>query len=143
MREGVGLYQACACGEPMKLALKTVIFARKVNITNVPVYACKICGAHKLFSGVRKDVSKLLGNLGSEPAPGHIPFDELHEWAGLIAHAFGQFEDPAPEALAQASEDRINELLDLWLLASSLGDDKWKVQLEVKLSQLSSPGASL
>lgn len=121
----------------MKLVLRTVIFAKKVNITNVPVYSCALCGRNDVFHGVKEDVGRLVGQLGDRPAPRSIPFDEVHEWAGVLCQALAQAESLQAAHLAKATEERTNQLLDLWLLASSLGDETWKSDLQTRLSQLS------
>ncbi|WP_082034149.1 hypothetical protein [Cohnella kolymensis] len=121
----------------MKLALRTVVFAKKVNITNVPVYSCSLCGRNDVFHGVKEDVGRLVGELGTRPAPRSIPFEEVHEWAGVLFRALAQAESLQASDVAKAMEERTNQLLDLWLIASSLGDETWKMELQTRLSQLS------
>jgi hypothetical protein len=121
----------------MKLELRTVIFAKKVNIYNVPVYHCAICGRNDVFPGVKNDVGKLVGQLGSRPVPGIIPFDQVHEWAGVLSQALDRSESLQATDIARATEERIDELLDLWLVASSLEDEVWMNEIHTRLSQLS------
>jgi hypothetical protein len=121
----------------MHLILRTVIFARKVNINNVPVYNCSLCGRNDVFPGVKEDVGRLVGQLGSRPTPRTIPFDQVHEWAGVLSHAMNLADSLLASTIARAKEERINQLLDLWLVASSLGDEAWKAELQRRLSQLS------
>jgi hypothetical protein len=121
----------------MKLALRTVIFAKKVNITNVPVYSCSLCGRNDVFHGVKEEVGRLVGELGTRPAPRSIPFEQVHEWAGVLFHTLAQAESLQASDVAKAMEERTNQLLDLWLIASSLGDETWKTELQTRLSQLS------
>jgi len=131
------LLKRCNCGGDMSLGLRTVIFARKVNIHNVPVYNCPDCGRNDVFPGVKEDVGKLVGALGSEPAPTIIPFDQMHEWAGVLSRTLSGSERLRAEAVAKATEERIDQLLDLLLVASSIGDEAWKNEIHTKLSQLS------
>jgi hypothetical protein len=131
------LLKACSCGGDMKLMLRTVIFARKVNINNVPVYNCSLCGRNDVFPGVKEDVGRLVGQLGPRPMPRSIPFDQVHEWAGVLSRALDLADSLQPSKVARATEERINQLLDLWLVASSLGDETWKTELQSRLTQLS------
>jgi len=117
--------------------LRTIIFAKKVNINNVPVYHCSLCGRNDIFPGVKADIGRLVGQLGSLPAPHSIPFDQVHEWAGVLSRAFSLSDSLQASVIAQATEERINHLLDLLLIASSLGDEAWKLELQERLSQLS------
>lgn len=121
----------------MNLKLRTVIFAKKVNINNVPVYNCSLCGRNDVFPGVKDDVGKLVGQLGAKPAAHSIPFDQVHEWAGVLSHAMNQTDSLQVSVIARAAEERVNQLLDLLLIASSLGDEAWKSELHNRLSQLS------
>jgi hypothetical protein len=131
------LLKRCSCGGEMNLMLRTVIFAKKVNINNVPVYNCSLCGRNDVFPGVKEDVGRLVGQLGSKPTPRSIPFDQVHEWAGVLSHAMNQSETLQATVIARAAEERVNQLLDLWLIASSLEDETWKLELTNRLSQLS------
>ncbi|MFC4601962.1 hypothetical protein [Cohnella hongkongensis] len=121
----------------MSLNLRTVIFAKKVHIDNVPVYHCPGCGRNDVFPGVKEDVGKLVGQLGARPSPGSIPFDQLHEWAGVLSQALNDSESLQAAAIAKAAEERIDRLLDLLLIASSLEDEAWKNEIHTRLSQLS------
>ena len=131
------MLKRCTCGEEMNLGLRTVIFARKVNINNVPVYHCPVCGRNDVFPGVKEDVGKLVGQLGARPAPGSIPFDQVHEWAGVLSQALHDSESLQAAAIAKAAEARIDQLLDLLLIASSLEDEVWMDEIHTRLSQLS------
>jgi hypothetical protein len=121
----------------MHLMLRTVIFAKKVNINNVPVYHCDLCGRNDVFPGVKEDVGRLVGQLGARPSPRSIPFDQVHEWAGVLSHAMNMTDNLQASVIARAAEERVNQLLDLWLVASSIGDETWKAELQSRLSQLS------
>lgn len=122
----------------MNLYLRTVVYARKVTITKVPVYECKSCGNSELFAGVRPDVGRLLSQLGANPAPRVISFDQINEWAKVLTIALSAGKEMLQAAeVARVAEERTNELLDLWLIANSLGDEAWKAELRERLSQLS------
>lgn len=121
----------------MNLKLRTVIFAKKVNINNVPVYNCSLCGRNDVFPGVKEDVGKLVGQLGTKPSAHNIPFDQVHEWAGVLSDAMNMSDSLHASVVARTAEERVNQLLDLLLVASSLGDEMWKKELHTRLSQLS------
>lgn len=131
------MLKMCSCGEQMALSLRTVIFAKKVNITNVPVYSCAICGRNDVFHGVKDDVGRLISELGSAASdPRSIPFDQVHEWAGVLSGMRAQKLTLSASDVARATEERTNQLLDLLNLATSLGDEAWKQELRSRLAQL-------
>lgn len=126
----------CGCGNIMMLGLKTVVFARKVRIRNVPVHHCAGCGRNEVFAGVKREIGRLIGELGARPESGEIAFDRMNEWAELLCAALRPGRPADAAEIAGAVEERINRLLDLWLVASSLGDESWKSELQTRLSRL-------
>lgn len=127
----------CGCGAAYKLRMRTVVYARKVKIARVPVYCCSGCGRHEVYAGVKSDIGKLIGRLGARPEAQTISFDELNECAGVLSQALGGGNRTVrPDAAQRAAEERTNELLDLWLIASSLGDEHWKSELSERLAQI-------
>ncbi len=133
------MLKICSCGERMDLSLRTVIFAKKVNITNVPVYSCATCGRNDVFHGVKEDVGRLISRLdaGFGADKLDIPFDQVHEWAGVLSGMRAQKRTLEPSDIARATEERTNQLLDLLNLATALGDETWKQELRSRLAQLS------
>ncbi|MBP2116939.1 hypothetical protein [Cohnella lubricantis] len=121
----------------MKLILRTVIHAHKVSIANVPVYSCENCSRNEVFPGVKEDLGRLIGRFGSKPEPDRIRFDEVHELAGVLRHLLERKLPLQASEVARRTEERTNELLDLLLVADSLGDEKWKAELKCRLAQLS------
>lgn len=133
----------CDCGEKLKLQLRTVLYARKVSITRVPVFSCARCGSSEVHAGVRSEMGRLIQRLGSRPLPRTIAFDQINELAGVLSSALVRgSEELQPSEIARAAEERTNELLDLWLIASSLRDEDWKDEIRKRLSQLSFPCVS-
>lgn len=127
----------CYCGGTKRLHLRTVVYARNVKITGVPVICCQQCGNHEVFEGVKEEVGQLIGRLGPRPEPADISFDEQNEWAGVLQLALKKAsEGLLPTEIMRAAEERTNELLDMWLIAASLGDERWKSELQTRLSQL-------
>jgi len=120
----------------MALGLRNVFYSKTVSIANVPVYACGYCSRNEVYPGVKSDLSRLLSDLGAKPLPREIRFDEMHEWAGMLSHAASARMPLDAARIARMTEERTNELLDLLLVAASLGDHAWKRELEGRLSQL-------
>lgn len=131
------MLKSCACGHSMKLILRTVIHAHKVSISNVPVYSCENCSRNEVFPGVKEDLGRLVGRLGAKPEQERIHFDEFHELAGVLRNVLEQKVPLQAQAVARRTEERTNELLDLLLIADSLGDENWKIELKARLAQLS------
>ncbi|CAI6022108.1 hypothetical protein [Cohnella sp. JJ-181] len=120
----------------MALGLRTVFYSKTVSIAGVPVYACGDCSRHEVYQGVKSELSRLLADLGAKPLPREIRFDEVHEWAGMLRQAASSSLPLDAARIARMTEERTNELLDLLLIAASLGDLDWKRELEGRLSQL-------
>jgi hypothetical protein len=120
----------------MRLELRTVVYARTVRISNVPVYECGRCRRSEVFPGVKRDVGRLVARLGARPHPQSIGFDRIHEWAGVLSRTLDKSAPLKPDTVAKAAEERIDELLDLLLVASSVGDERWKTEIRGRLSQL-------
>jgi hypothetical protein len=127
----------CDCGQNLNLTLRTVVFAKKVNISGVPVYYCGQCGRNEVFPGIKEDISALIGQLGAQPVSRTIPFDEMHEWAKVLSAALKEAEPLQESVVMRAVEERTNQLLDLLLIASSVGDEEWKSEVKGRLNQLS------
>ncbi|MCC3372956.1 hypothetical protein [Cohnella sp. REN36] len=119
------------------MTLRSVIYAKLVNITSVPVYACEGCSRNEVFPGVKSDLGMLVNRLGAKPPAQTIPFDEIHELAGVLSHAQHRSKPLRQATVARVAEERTNELLDLWIVASSVGDEAWMAELRGRLSQLS------
>lgn len=121
----------------MKLILRTVIHAHRVSISNVPVYSCESCARKEVFPGVKDDLGRLVGRLGAKPDLQRVSFDEVHELAGVLRNVLDRREPLQPSVVARRTEERMNELLDLLLIADSVGDERWKAELKGRLAQLS------
>lgn len=120
----------------MDIQLRTVIYSNKVEIENVPIQSCKSCQRSEVLSGMKTEIARLIGQLGGNPDKQKLKFDECHEWANMLTQA-------ADPALAQMSiqgiiSNRIDELLDLLLVAKSVQDASWEEELTERLQQLTS-----
>lgn len=134
-KELVLLQKQCKCGRGMGIRLRTVIYQNKVEIENVPVFSCEYCSRNEVFPGVKQELTQLIGELGGEPEKKSMRFDESSELAHLMKVVTDTEHRHQP--VDQILEERINELLDMLLLARSLGDESWMEDIRSRLSQIS------
>ncbi|RAV19905.1 YgiT-type zinc finger protein [Paenibacillus contaminans] len=127
--------RACKCSERMSIRLRTVIYQNKVEIENVPIYYCEACGRSEVFPEVKPELTGLIGKLGAKPDKQQLPFQELSELALLMKKATDEKNKRIP--VEKILEERINELLDLLLLAQSLKDEAWAEDARRRLKQIS------
>lgn len=125
----------CKCGQAMSIRLRTVIYQNKVEIENVPVYTCEACNRSEVFPGVKPELTELIGDLGSIPDKKRLQFEEMSELAHLMMAVTDK--EHRHESICQIFEERVNQLLDLLLLAQSLGDEPWMDDIRQRLSQIS------
>jgi hypothetical protein len=118
----------------MSIRLRTVIYQNKVEIENVPVYSCEECKRTIVFPAVKSELTKFIGSLGNRPERQLFYFNELNE----IAHVMNKVADKTRwnESVERIVEERINELLDLLLLAQSVEDQQWIEDVRSRLVQI-------
>lgn len=121
----------------MDIRLRTVIYSGAVEIDNVPIYSCDACFHTEILSEVKPDLTRIISGLGAKPKKQKLNFDEMNEWAHLIAKAIDKELMHVP--IHHIIGERIDQLLDLMLLAQSLRDTEWEEELRVRLSQISKP----
>jgi hypothetical protein len=128
------LFKLCQCGEKMSIRLRTVIYKKKIEIDNVPIYTCEACQKSEVLQDVKGDLADLISQFNQSQEKQQFFFNETSELAYLLmAAAQKEFKHyPVDKIL----EDRINELLDLLLLARSLNDELWIEDLLKRLSQI-------
>lgn len=51
----------------MELELRTVVYAKKVEIRNVPVFACADCVSYEVLRPVKLDLTECISKLGEQP----------------------------------------------------------------------------
>lgn len=124
----------CSCGNEMMFKLRPVIYSKKVEIRNVPIYSCDQCMRSEVFVGIKPDLTELIRQLGSKPENQVILFDEFNEFAQLLT----KMEDKEWLHLSVTGiiDERINQLLDLLLLAQSLEDDAWIQDIRTRLTEI-------
>jgi len=118
----------------MSIGLRTLIYSNKVKIENVPVYSCSACERSEVLHDVKRDLSLLLRTLDDRPEMREIRFQEENELAFLMMEAMKR--DRAHVPVEKIVEERINQLLDMLLLARSLGDESWVRELRQRLAQI-------
>lgn len=118
----------------MNIRLRTVIFQSKVEIENVPIYSCEECQRSELFPPVKPELTGYIRTLGKQPVEQTICFDDISEIASLMRKAMSRdYERCSVESII---EERVNELLDLMLLARSLEDEGWMDDIRHRLKQI-------
>lgn len=128
------MHKLCNCGASMQIRLRTVIFQNKVEIDNVPVYSCDSCQRSEVFPPVKSELTGYIRTLGPQPEKGNVLFNELSELAHLLFLVTKRENKHIP--IETVIEDRINELLDLLLLAQSLDDAAWLEDVRSRLKQI-------
>lgn len=122
------------CGSDMEVVLRNVVYRKRVKILNVPVHVCvdDCCAHSQVVDVVKDDLKDLMTELGQNPERQAIEFEEMSELSNLLVLIANEGDSTVREAL----EERVNELLDLFLLAQSLGDEKWMLELRHRLTKI-------
>lgn len=128
------MQKQCKCGSAMGIKLRTVIYQNKVEIENVPVYSCETCQRSEVVALVKPELTGIIGRLGNLPEKQQLQFNDISE----IAHLMKMVTDKqfASSPVEKIVEHRINELLDLLLLAQSLKDEQWMDDIRKRLGQI-------
>lgn len=123
------------CGNEMSIMLRNVVYRNRVKIHNVPVHVCidEHCAHSQVVEVIKEDLKKLMNDLGQNPQRQAIEFEEVSEFSNLMVLVANQEEEAA---MRDVLEERINELLDMFLLAQSLGDHTWMLDIRKRLTQL-------
>ncbi|WP_342663535.1 hypothetical protein [Paenibacillus pinihumi] len=119
------------------MKLRTVVYSGKVEIDNVPIFSCPACNRSEVSPEVKPDLTGLIGQLGSQPDKQTFLFNEWNEWADLLVEVYAKDKLPKSHVLEEHMTARINKLLDLFLIAQSLGDEDWMNEIQKRLSQIS------
>lgn len=131
------MQKTCTCGKPMDIRLRSIIYLNKVEIEHVPIYTCDACFHTEVLAGVKGELSRLIERLGTNPHIQKLDFRELSEWAHLMMKATDR--DLIHVPIQSIIEERIDQLLDLLILARSLQDAEWERELIDRLGQITKP----
>ncbi|QQE75551.1 hypothetical protein KDJ56_06185 [Brevibacillus composti] len=130
------MHKKCSrCGKDTEIVLRNVVYRKRVKITNVPVQVCQDdgCSHLQVIDVVKEDLKDLMENLGHNPQRQSIEFEQVSELSHMLLLIARQEEDAT---VREALEERVNELLDLFLLAQSLGDQDWMKELRQRLTKI-------
>jgi hypothetical protein len=135
------LHKFCKCGSTMSIKLRTVIYQNKVEIDNVPIFSCEACRRSEVFAEVKSELTGMIKKLGKTLEKQHLQFNDISEIAHLMFKVTQK--QYATEPVEKIVEERINELLDLLLLAQSLKDEPWTEDVRKRLEQISKHSLSV
>ncbi|MCS7459408.1 hypothetical protein N0M98_04585 [Paenibacillus doosanensis] len=135
------MQKQCKCGSAMSIKLRTVIYQNKVEIENVPVYSCESCQRSEVFAEVKPELTGIIGKLGHLPEKQQLSFNDISEIAYLLKKVTEK--EHAADPVEKIIENRINELLDLLLLAQSLKDEAWTEEIRTRLGQIAKHAVSV
>ncbi|WP_312117273.1 hypothetical protein [Brevibacillus reuszeri] len=123
------------CGNDMEIVLRNVVYRNRVKIMNVPVHVCvdDNCANSQVVDVIKDDLKSLMEELGHHPQRQAIEFEEMSELSNLLVLIANGNED---STVRDVLSERVNELLDLFLLAQSLGDEKWMLELRERLTKI-------
>lgn len=123
------------CGNDMEIVLRNVVYKKRVKIMNVPVHVCvdECCAHSQVVDVIKDDLKSLMEELGQHPQRQAIEFEELSELSNLLVLIANE---KANSSVREVLGERVNELLDLFLLAQSLGDQKWMKELRERLTKI-------
>lgn len=133
--------KSCGCGGIMTLHMHTLIYSAKIKITHVPVYTCGVCARYEPLPFIKKELGKMIGELGDTPPRRHLSFADRNEWASVLKDAFTSGIFPGgitelEEIIYKSIQGRIDVLLDVYRLSAELGDHEWMEETGSRLSQL-------
>jgi hypothetical protein len=119
----------------MELNLRTLVYQGRVEIENVPVYYCAKCETSEIVEKIKPHMIELIKDLGNRPEKKRVQFNDHSEWSQLLVMAATQ-ERASGLEVKNVREERMNELLDLHILAESLGLEEWMKEIEEKLKEV-------
>jgi hypothetical protein len=125
----------CTCGRIMAVNMRTVVYQSHIYIENVPVFLCESCGNSEVYSPVRPELKHVLQDLKESSEKKRICFEDVSEIAHVILKLHKTRRDL--DSSLEIMEERVNELLDIYLLARSLNDVNWVNEIRGKLLQIS------
>jgi len=134
------LLKVCKCGIEMEVKLRTVIYSNKVEIDNVPIFSCSSCNRSEVLPEVKPDLTGLIATLGVDPERQSLLFNDINEVSNLMFRVSEK--DQVNQSISAIIEERVNQLLDMLLLAGSIGDQQWADEIRNRLSQIASYSTS-
>ena len=117
--------QCNRCGHVMHLYLRKLVYMNHTQIEHVPMYWCCYCGHHELVEQIKEELKQCLQRLHTEKGTKAISFAEHSIFTRMML-----------KTCAQKPCFTVDEWLDLYLLAKSLGDKQWLRQVLVSLREV-------
>ncbi|WP_088547384.1 hypothetical protein [Paenibacillus aquistagni] len=129
----------CNCGHDMDITLRTVVHARTIEIHHVPVYTCAECDYSELLPELKQEVIQLMKKMMQEERTGKMSayFDDVNEVASVLKECVDAGGWHLDELFQQIGEERVNHLLDLYLMAKTWNDKEWMCDIQRRLKQIS------
>lgn len=124
----------CSCGSTVMVKLSTVIYHNLVTIESVPIYVCAQCGKNEILAEVKSDLKHLIGKYENGPEKTILHLEEFSEVSYFYRQMLAL--DQSDRTVQELIEERINELLDTYILAKSLNDSIWTEDIYNRLLQL-------
>jgi hypothetical protein len=124
----------CSCGSTVMVQLSTVIYDNLVTIEGVPIYVCTPCGKNEILSEVKSDLKQLIGKYENESEKTVLRLEEFSEVSYFYRQMLAL--EHRDRTVQELIEERINELLDTFILAKSLNDNIWTEDIYNRLLQL-------
>ena len=117
----------------MNLRLRTVIYRNNTEIENVPIFSCEPCQRSELFPAVKPQLTVLIRTLNVQERK-RVQFQDYSELANLLYKMTSKENEHV--SVDELIEERVNELLDLFLIARSLNDREWMEDVCQRLQQI-------
>lgn len=135
------MHRYCNCKQPINLELRTVIFAKKIEVKNVPVFSCMSCSTYEVLKPVKAHLSEYLQSIELPVDHQLVIFSEIDEVANLICDLYKRKvemdSDELGDVVGAYKEERINLLLDVYQCALQVNDELWMRDTQRRLEQLS------
>jgi hypothetical protein len=119
----------------MTIHLRTLIYSNKVEIANVPIYTCEECSRSEIYDEVKSGLKHLIAAIGESPEKKMLHFNDVNELAHILYILSDK--EHIQSSVKEVVQERINQLLDLLLVAKSAGDEGWIKEIEQRLAQVS------
>ncbi len=133
----------CDCKQPMSLELHSVIFAKKIEVKNVPIFSCMSCSTYEVLEPVKTHLTEYLKTIELSIKDPYqvVMFSDINEVAGLFYDLYKSNVEMDLEKFGSAieayKEERINLLLDVYQCAIQMNDEGWMSDTQRRLEQLS------
>jgi hypothetical protein len=135
------MQKSCRCGNDMQIFVRTVIYQKKIHIESVPIWSCISCGHNEVISYLKDDLVQLMKQFTCINQKQCIPFVEWSENARLFLQVSHMAHNQ--HLVNDMIDQRIDELLDDFLIAKSDRDNLKLTDLKRRLTQISQRSITL